>query len=128
MAADLEYRPGDNWGQIFRKILQNIAGIASGSFTVNFSPGAGTAPTTPANAAIAVTGTAVQAIAAGSKGYIMNPLTANGDRSIYVGGATVTNGGTNRGIELSPGGISPLLTGPVFINGTSPDVAGVTLV
>lgn len=124
--ATYGWTQGIGWGEIFKRILDNLYQMTTGAVSISFTPGAGSAPTAASNATIAVTGTAVQAIAAGSKGYI---LAAQGNTgSIFVGGATVTNGGANRGLELSPLGLSPLLTGPVFINGTAGDIGGVVTV
>lgn len=121
-----DYNPRDNLWILVRKILQNLAGIADGSFPIPFTPGSGGPITTNSNVTIAVTGTAVLAIPANEKGYI---VAAQGNAaSLFVGDSTVTNGGAKRGIELSMLGFSPLLTGPVYVNGTAGDIAGVTIV
>jgi len=126
MAADLEYRNSDNWGQIFRKILQNLYALVSGAITINVNTGGGGAPVSAPNTiTIAVTGTAIEAIPANSAGYITAAL-GNG-ASIFVGDATVTNGGARRGLELTQAGTSPLLRGPVYINGTVGDIGGVLI-
>lgn len=124
--AGFPYDNRDTWGIIFIKLLKNLAGIADGSITINFTPGAGSAPTAAADAVIAVTGDAVLAIPGGSKGY----LVADQDNGalMYAGDASVGNGASPRGWIMSPLGSTPILTGPVYVNGTAGDIAGVILV
>lgn len=118
----------DNTHLLVYKILEALVGpeTGSGSGGISGALGSGSAVTTGNTATIAVTGTAVLAIASGARGYILAASTNAG--SIFVGGSDVTNAGAKRGLELAQLGMSPVLTGPVYINGTAADVAGVVLV
>lgn len=128
MAQNLNYGDRDNWGQILRKILMNLAGIANGTFSIVTSSSGGSlgVPTTQTDATVATAGTRVLAIAAGTKGMISAAVGNTG--LLYVGDITVTNAaGTKKGIILSQAGMSPVLTGPIYIDAdTNGDKAGVT--
>lgn len=117
-----------NWDSL-QKILQALVGPngdGSGGILGAIGGGVGGGPVlTLPNAVISVTGTAVLAIPANARGMI---VAAQGNAgSLFVGGSGVTNGGAARGIELSPLGFSPILRGPVYVNGTAGDIGGVTV-
>lgn len=116
----------DTLWNLVKKILQNLSGLLDGTYTINFSPSGGSAPS--GTSTVTMTGTAIEAIPAGSKGYVSAASDNNAGPSVFVGGADVTIAGVKRGIELTPAGISPLLTGPVYVIGTASDVVGVVLV
>lgn len=122
------FQNGDKDWYILKKILQNLSGISDGTIPVPTTPGSVGAPTTQTDVTVATAGTAVQAIAAGSKGYIAAAVGNTG--LLYVGDANVTNAsGTKKGFILSQAGLSPLLSGPVYVNAdNNGDLAGVTTI
>lgn len=116
---------GIGWGEIFKRILENLNGIASGSSSIVVTAGAGT-PSTQADAVVATAGTRVLAIAGGQKGMLSAAI--DNDGFMYVGDVTVTNAsGGKKGIILSQAGMSPILTGPVYVDAdNNGDLVGVT--
>lgn len=117
-----KYKSTDDLIQILRKILQSLtgttgaSGVPASAGLVEVISGGGNPVQTLGD--VTTAGAAVEAIPAGSSGYITAPSDLTG--SLFVGGSDVTNNsGTKRGMELIAGGMTPRLTGPVYVIGSS---------